>query len=61
MLSYHRLKNNPRVLRALTSLEPEEFDTLLMPFEQAWQAYVNAHGRAVVARQDYPYHGIGPA
>ena len=43
MLSYDRLKNNPRVLRALTSLDPEEFDTLLIPFEQAWQAYVSAH------------------
>ena len=43
MLSYYRLKNSPRVLRALTSLEPEEFDTLLIPFEQAWDAYVSEH------------------
>jgi len=41
MLSYHTLKQNPRVLRALTSLEPQEFDTLLIPFEQAWEAYVS--------------------
>ena len=41
MLSYHALKEKPRVLRALTSLDPEAFETLLMPFEQAWQAYLN--------------------
>ena len=42
MLSYHRLKHKPRVLLAFTSLNPEEFDTLLLPFAQAWDAYVNA-------------------
>ena len=41
MLSYHTLKEKPRLLRALTSLDPEEFETLLMPFEQAWQACLN--------------------
>lgn len=40
MLSYHILKQNPRVLRAFTSLDPEEFDTLLISFEQAWEASV---------------------
>jgi hypothetical protein len=40
MLSYHTLKEKPRVLRAFTSLEREEFETLLIPFEQAWDAYV---------------------
>lgn len=51
MLSYDRRKNNPRVLRALTSLTPEEFDTLLMPFEQAWQAYVSTHSWHKASRQ----------
>jgi hypothetical protein len=51
MLSYDRLKNNPRVLRALTSLNPEEFDTLLIPFEQAWQAYVSTHSRHKASRK----------
>ena len=51
MLSYHRLKTNPRVLRALTSLEPKEFDTLLIPFEQAWDAYVSAHYRQKASRK----------
>jgi Helix-turn-helix of DDE superfamily endonuclease len=51
MLSYERLKNNPRVLRALTSLNPEAFDTLLLPFEQAWQAYVSARYRHKASRK----------
>jgi Helix-turn-helix of DDE superfamily endonuclease len=51
MLSYDRLKNNPRVLRALTSLNPEEFDTLLIPFEQAWQADVSTHSRHKASRK----------
>ena len=41
MLSYHDLKLNPRVLRAFTSLDPEEFDQLLIPFEKAWQDSIN--------------------
>ena len=45
MLSYHTLKHNPRILRALTSLNPEEFATLLIPFQQAWDAYVSEHYR----------------
>jgi hypothetical protein len=45
MLSYHRLKQHPRVLRAFTSLDPNEFDTLLIPFEQVWEAYVSTHYR----------------
>jgi hypothetical protein len=51
MLSYDRLKNNPRVLRALTRLNPEEFDTLLLPFEQAWQASVRTHSRHKASRK----------
>ena len=43
MLSYHDLKLNPRVLRAFTSLDPEEFERLLIPFEKAWQDYINQH------------------
>jgi len=43
MLSYHDLKPNPRVLRAFTSLDPEEFEILLIPFEKAWKDYINRH------------------
>jgi hypothetical protein len=51
MLSYDHLKNNPRVLRALTSLDPEEFDTLLIPFEQAWDTSVSEHYRHKASRK----------
>ncbi len=43
MLSYHHLKQSPRVLRALTSIDPEEFETLLIPFTKAWDAYINRY------------------
>ena len=43
MFSYHDLKPNPRVLRAFTSLDPKEFEMLLIPFEKAWQDYINRH------------------
>ncbi len=51
MLSYHLLKQKPRVLRAFTSLDPEEFDTLLIPFEQAWESYVTQHYRHKTSRK----------
>ena len=43
MLSYHDLKLHPRVLRAFTSLDPEEFARLFIPFEKAWKDYINRH------------------
>jgi len=43
MLSYHDLKPNPRVLRAFTSVDPEEFEMLLILFEKAWHAYISKH------------------
>lgn len=43
MLRYHLLQNKPRTLRALTSLDPAEFEALLPSFEVAWQAYIQEH------------------
>ena len=43
MLSSHDLKPNPRVLRAFTSLDPEEFEILLIPFEKALKYYINMY------------------
>src|SRR5262249_41598910 len=43
MLSYRDLKPTPRLLRAFTSLDPEEFAMLLVPFEKAWQDYINRY------------------
>jgi hypothetical protein len=40
MLSYEKLKNQPNDFRALTSLEPAEFEALLPAFSRAWQAYL---------------------
>jgi DDE superfamily endonuclease len=51
MLSYPTLKEQPRVLRALTSLDPDEFETLLGPFEQAWEASVTHPFRHQKARK----------
>ena len=51
MLSYHTLKDKPRLLRAFTSLDREEFETLLIPFEQAWDAYVTDPSRHKKARK----------
>src|SRR5262245_60304141 len=50
MLSSDRLKHNARVLRALTSLNPEEFDSLLVHFEPAWPADVSADCRHRASR-----------
>jgi hypothetical protein len=43
MLCYHDLKQDARVWRAFTSLEPDEFDTLLIAFEKAWRDHVTQH------------------
>ena len=43
MLCYHDLKQDARVLRAFTSLDPDEFDTLLIAFEKAWRDHVTQH------------------
>lgn len=40
MLSYDRLQHCPRALRTFTGLDKVEFETLLLPFAQAWNTYV---------------------
>lgn len=40
MLSYQRLKDHPRALRAFTSLDQVEFEKLLIHFEMAYHAYI---------------------
>lgn len=51
MLSYHDLKPNPRVLRAFTRLDPEEFAMLLIPFEKAWKDSVSRYDIHQKSRQ----------
>lgn len=41
MLSYTQVKDNLIVFRAFTSLEPTEFEQLLVFFEQAYQKYID--------------------
>jgi hypothetical protein len=39
VLSYQRLKDHPRALRAFTGLDQAEFEKLLIHFEMAYHAY----------------------
>ena len=43
MLSYQRLKDHPRTLRAFTGLDQAEFEKLLTPFTIAYHAYMYDH------------------
>lgn len=43
MLSSAKVQNKPRVLQSLTGLTVAEFENLLVSFEPAWEAYVEAH------------------
>ena len=43
MLSYEKVKNHPKRLRACTSLDVDEFEQLLPHFEQAWDIFVEVH------------------
>ncbi len=38
MFSYDKVKNNPKLLLAMTSLTRDEFEQLLVPFQAAWEA-----------------------
>jgi hypothetical protein len=42
MLSYCQIQSKPRILKSLTGLSVEEFETLLPSFERAWQAYIQS-------------------
>jgi len=39
MINYEKIKNKERTLKALTSLNKEEFEALLKPFEIEWEKY----------------------
>lgn len=41
-MNYEELKNKPKTLQSLTGLTPKEFEALLAPFGNAWDAYVDA-------------------
>jgi DDE superfamily endonuclease/Helix-turn-helix of DDE superfamily endonuclease len=52
-MSYQELKNKPMTLQSLTGLKPEEFEALLVPFGQAWDAYVEETFRQVKRQRAY--------
>jgi hypothetical protein len=39
MLSYENIKNKPKLLRAMTTLNKDEFEDLCGSFEEAWDKY----------------------
>lgn len=39
LLNYHEIKEKPDLFRTMTSLDPKEFEQLLVPFEEAWNSY----------------------
>lgn len=51
MLSYQRLKDHPRALRAFTGLDQAEFEKLLMSFTIAYHAYIYDHHVTKKARK----------
>jgi len=51
MLKYEQIKKKPRILRALTSLDPAEFEALTEVFEQQWQQYRHAYPTRSQPRQ----------
>jgi hypothetical protein len=51
VLSYQRLKDHPRALRAFTGLDRAEFEKLLTPFTIAYHAYMYDHHVTKKARK----------
>lgn len=41
-MSYQEIRNKPRILQSLTGLNADEFAILLVSFERAWDAFVQA-------------------
>ena len=39
-ITYYDLQTKPRVLQSLTGLNPEEFENLLLSFDEAWYQFV---------------------
>lgn len=57
MLKYQQIKGKPRVLRALTSLDSDEFETLAKVMAEQWQQYRYAHPTTGQVRQRRPGGG----
>lgn len=60
MFTYDQIKNKPQLLRAMTSLDPAEFEALLPSFQAAWEAYVPETSPSPQPRQRQPGAGREP-
>lgn len=60
MFTYDQIKSKPSLLRALTSLDPAEFDALLLVFHATWDAYVHESWLSSPPRQRQPGAGRQP-
>jgi hypothetical protein len=61
MFSYDKVKNNPKLLLAMTSLTRPEFEQLLVPFQAAWEARVGQTAVPNQSRQRRAGAGRKPA
>jgi hypothetical protein len=61
MFSYDKVKDNPKLLLAMTSLTRAEFEQLLVPFQAAWEARVAPTAVSEQSRQRRAGAGRKPA
>jgi len=61
MFLYDGVKDNPELLRAMTSLNRKEFEELLVPFRAEWEAYARQNALPEEERQRQPGGGRKPA
>jgi len=61
MFTYENVKDNLKLFRALTSLDPVEFEVLLISFQIAWDEYVEQRYGENKERQRKPGGGRKPA
>ena len=60
-VTYDEVKNRPKLLRAMTSLDCTEFEELLVPFGAAWVVHDRKTARPEQDRQREPGGGRKPA
>jgi DDE superfamily endonuclease/Helix-turn-helix of DDE superfamily endonuclease len=61
VITYNRVKDKPKLLRAMTGLDRDEFEELLPPFQMAWAAYAKANHPSEQERQRQAGGGRKPA
>jgi hypothetical protein len=61
MFTYDKVKHNPKLLLAMTSLTRTEFEELLVAFQVAWEAHVKAKGTPEQARRRQAGAGRKPS